>query len=133
MAAISFELFEKWLASYGVAWESGDAGAAIRLFADDSKYYENPFADPMVGRDAIRRYWSEGAGESQKDVQFTHRAIAVVEDTGLAHWGATFVRVPSGNRVELDGLLMAVFDASGKCIVFREWWHRREQGSVEAA
>ena len=133
MAEMSFGDFEKWLVSYGAAWQMGDAQAAIRLFADDAKYYENPFADPMVGKDAIHRYWSEGAGESQKDVQFTHRAIAVVEGKGLAHWRATFVRVPSGNQVELDGFLMAEFDASGKCVVFQEWWHRREQGSVEAA
>jgi hypothetical protein len=133
MAKISFDDFEKWLLSYGAAWQSGDAQAAIRLFADDAMYYENPFADPMVGIDAIHRYWSEGAGESQKDVCFTHRAIAVVEGKGLAHWRATFVRVPSGNQVELDGFLMAEFDAHGKCLVFREWWHRREHGSVEAA
>jgi hypothetical protein len=133
MAVISFHDFEKWLVSYGAAWQSGDAEAAIRLFADNAEYHENPFGDPMVGKDAIHRYWSDGAGESQKDVQFTYRAIAVVERKGLAHWSASFIRVPSGNQVELDRFLMAEFDVSGKCIVFREWWHRREQGSIEAA
>jgi hypothetical protein len=133
MAEISSDEFEKWLVSYGIAWQTGDARTAIELFADDAKYYENPFADPMVGKDAIHRYWSEGAGESQKDVHFTHRAIAVVEGKGLAQWQATFVRVLSGNLVQLDGFLMAEFDASGKCAVFREWWHRCEKGAVEAA
>lgn len=133
MAGISFDDFEKWLEAYGAAWQGGDAGAVIGLFADDARYHENPFADPMVGREAIGRYWNAGAGDSQKDVQFTHRAVATTEGRGLAHWRASFVRVPSGNRVELDGFLMAEFDADGKCVIFREWWHRREEGSVEAA
>lgn len=66
--------------------------------------------------------WLEayGAGDSQKDVQFTHRAVATTEGRGLAHWRASFVRLRSGNRVELDGLFMAEFDADGKCVIFRD-------------
>lgn len=133
MSELSPGGFEAWLVKYGAAWQTGDADAVITLFTDDARYYENPFADPMVGRNAIRRYWSEGAGESQKDVRFTHRAIAVTGGKGLAQWQASFVRVPSGSQVELDGFLTADFDTSGKCSVFREWWHRREKGSIEAA
>jgi hypothetical protein len=133
MAEISSDEFDKWLVSYGIAWQTGDARMVIGLFADDAKYYENPFADPLAGKNAIHHYWSEGAAESQKDVHFSHRAIAVVEGKGLAQWQATFVRVPSGIHVQLDGFLMAEFDASGKCAVFREWWHRREKGTVDAA
>ncbi len=133
MAGISFEEFQAWLAGYGAAWERGDAGAIITLFAEESRYYENPFAEPMIGSDALHHYWSEGAGDGQRDVRFTHQAVAVAGRTGLARWSATFVRVPSGSRVELDGFLTAEFDASGKCVLFREWWHRREGGSVEAA
>lgn len=133
MTEMSLNDFEEWLVSYGAAWQSGDAEAAVRLFADDAMYFENPFVDPMVGKNSIHRYWIEGASQSQKDVQFSHRAIAFVAGKGLAQWKASFVRVPSGNQVELDGFLLAEFDASGKCTLFREWWHRREQGSVEAA
>jgi ketosteroid isomerase-like protein len=130
---LDIDNFNRWLDAYGAAWQDGDAEAAMALFAMDAEYYENPFDDPMVGKDAIHRYWSDGAGESQRDVRFVHEAIAVVESTGLAHWQAAFVRIPSGNHVELDGFLMAEFDASGRCAVFREWWHRREEGAIEAA
>ena len=133
MAEISMDEFREWLDAYGAAWQDGDAQAAHNLFTDDAEYYETPFGNPMVGRDAIRRYWSEGAGESQEGVRFLHEAIAVLESKGFAQWQATFVRIPSGNHVELDGFLMAEFDGAGKCSVFREWWHRREEGSIEAA
>lgn len=133
MTAIHPVAFEEWLVRYGSAWQAGDARAAVELFSDDAEYYENPFAAPMVGRPAIQRYWSRGAGESQEDVHFIHRSIAVLGDTGLAQWHATFVRVPSGSHVELDGLLIAEFDRQGKCRVFREWWHRREGGAIQAS
>ena len=84
MATIPLHEFENWLGEYGAAWQPGNAQAAIELFTDDAKYYESPFDDPMIGKDAIRRYWSEGAGESQKDVRFSHEAVEVVESKGLA-------------------------------------------------
>ena len=127
MTVISMNEFEKWLEAYGDAWQSGDAQAAIELFSDDAEYYETPFDDPMVGRDAIQRYWSAGPEKSQQEVHFSHQAVAVVESKGLAQWQASFVRIPSGNQVELDGFLVAKFDGTGKCSVFREWWHRRER------
>lgn len=126
--------FEKWLDAYGAAWQAGDAQAAIELFADDAEYYETPFDDPMIGKDAISQYWTEGAGKSQKDVHFSYEPLAVVENVGLARWRASFVRIPSGNQVELDGFLLAEFDGGGKCSVFREWWHRREsEGSSNSS
>lgn len=35
-------------------------------------------------------------------------------------------RTLPGAHVEIDGVLMAQFDAGMKCVVFREWWHGRE-------
>ena len=126
--------FKKWLDAYGDAWQTGDAEAAIDLFSIDAEYYETPFDDPMVGSDAIHQYWSEGAGESQRDVRFLHEAMTVIGSKGFAKWQATFVRIPSGNPVKLDGFLQAQFDGTGKCSVFREWWHRREtEGDVESS
>lgn len=127
------ESFEKWLAAYGAAWQNGDADAVIVLFSDDAEYYENPFATPMRGKEAIHRYWSEGAQESQKDVVFEFTDAVAAGNTGMARWRASFVRVPSGRHVALDGFLTAEFNAAGKCSVFREWWHRREGDVVQAS
>jgi len=118
--------FKKWLDAYGAAWENGDADAAAALFTEDAAYHETPFDEPMTGIQAIHRYWTEGAAQSQKDVAFSYEALAVVGNVGLARWHASFVRIRTGKRVELDGFLLAEFAAAGKCAVFREWWHRRE-------
>lgn len=126
MAQLSIEGFTGWLEKYGQAWRNGDAHAVVHLFSEDARYEETPFDEPMIGRDAIRRYWDEGANRSQRDVSFAFQIITVKGNTGSARWQASFYRVPSGMRVELDGVLTAEFADDGKCRSFREWWHRRE-------
>lgn len=122
------DAFEGWLRAYQRAWETGDPDAAVALFADDAAYYETPFDEPMVGAEAIRRYWSEGAEQAQADVRFRYTILSTAGRTGVARWSAAFERVPSGVGVELDGVLAAEFDTSGRCQAFGEWWHRRESG-----
>jgi ketosteroid isomerase-like protein len=118
--------FDDWLRRYGEAWMAGDPQAAVRLFADDAAYHETPFDPPMTGSEAIRRYWTEGAQDGQREVTFGAQCVGVGGDTGYARWQATFVRVRDGAAVELDGVLSARFAPDGRCCEFREWWHRRE-------
>lgn len=118
--------FEQWLTLYGEAWKAGDPEAVLELFSAHAEYYETPFEPPMIGHEAIRRYWTEGAQGAQRQVRFEARSIAFDGTTGYAVWRATFERVPSDAVVELDGVLSAQFDARMCCDVFREWWHRRE-------
>lgn len=117
--------FDRWLKGYGDAWERQDPDAAVRLFAGEAKYYETPFDAPMVGLDAVREYWSEGAA-AQRDIHFAYDLLALVDNTGIARWTSSFTRVPSGVVVRLDGMLSALFDKDGLCVEFREWWHREE-------
>ena len=116
---------KQWLDEYGRVWEQGDAEASVRLYAEDVKYYETPFTEPDVGQEAVRRYCLEAAG-AQRDVRFSHEALAMTGDTGIARWHASFVRVPSGRSVDLDGVFVLRFDEGGKCRELREWWHRVE-------
>lgn len=118
--------FRQWLKQYGDAWAAGDPDAAVLLFSAAAAYYETPFDPPMVGTEAIRQYWTEGAKTAQRDVVFEATCLSLRGDTGIAHWRATFRRVPSNRFVELDGVLSARFDDASRCEEFREWWHRRE-------
>jgi ketosteroid isomerase-like protein len=119
--------FERWLADYGAAWERGDPDAVLGLFAPDAAYHETPFEPAMVGAEAIRRYWADGARDGQTEVRFEAQVVACDGATGYARWSASFRRVPSGRFVELDGMLAARFDDTQRCVEFREWWHRRER------
>jgi ketosteroid isomerase-like protein len=116
---------DQWLDAYGRAWEQGDAETAAGLYAEDVKYFETPFSEPATGREAVRGYCLEAAA-AQRDVRFSHEAYVMDCDTGIARWHCSFVRVPTGVHVELDGMFVLTFDEEGKCRELREWWHRVE-------
>ena len=114
-----------WLEQYRQAWETRDAGAAARLFADDAAYHETPFGTPARGKDGVRAYWS-AATEHQRQVKFSYEVLSVTGDSCIAHWRAEYTRVPSGVQAWLDGVFVLEFETGGLCRTLREWWHRTE-------
>lgn len=120
------ESFQEWLEAYKLAWETRTPEAAGELFTEEALYYEAPFAEPLEGQTGVVAYWSD-VPRSQKQIQFDYQILAVTGNTGIAHWQASFVRILSGAFVELDGILTAEMDEDGRCRVFREWWHSKEE------
>ena len=115
-----------WLGAYKRAWVERDPAAAAELFAADATYHETPFDEPSRGRKGIFEYWS-GATRMQRDFRFTYEILAATENGGVAHWRASFVRLPANSRVVLDGIFVVELDADGRCTEFREWWHVQEE------
>lgn len=123
---LTIDSFENWLSDYKDCWEQGDSDRLVKLFTSDAEYHEAPFEPPMVGTEAIRAYWQEGAEYGQKNVTVQFNRACVIGNRGLVHWNAKFERVPDSVKVELDGFLELDFTDSGLCRILREWWHRRE-------
>jgi uncharacterized protein (TIGR02246 family) len=115
---------DAWLKNYEQAWESRDAERAAALFTENARYHEQPFDPPKPGRKGIRDYWTTVTAD-QRDIDFTFDIIAVNGSTGIARWAASLVSASSGVRVQLDGVFVLTFDASGLCSELREWWHVR--------
>lgn len=124
--SLTIERFAVWLDEYGDASRSNDPAASAALFTDDARYYESPFDEPLVGRDAIHRYWAQGA-TTLTDKESSYEILAVVGSRGIANWRSRFTRVTTGTRSTLDCLFVADFDDSGRCREFREWWHLRHE------
>ena len=61
MKALTVDAFDQWLTQYGQASQQNDAQASAELFAQDARYYESPFEEPLIGREAIYHYWRQGA------------------------------------------------------------------------
>ena len=120
------EQFTQWLQAYGDAWEQGDPDAIIKLFSPDTKYFETPLVEPLVGQTALYDYWTRGAQDSHTDITFSAIPLFVSKHQGFARWQASFTRKRTRRRVHLDGALFAQFDDSLQCTEFREWWHRKE-------
>ena len=117
--------FQSWLDAYGRAWETRDANAAAGLFTDNAAYYETPFVEPLRGRAEIHAYWSHVA-QTQEHIRFKSEILACTTQQGIAHWWASFARVPEGTHVKLDGIFLVSLNADGRCETLREWWQRKQ-------
>jgi uncharacterized protein (TIGR02246 family) len=113
---------QAWLGKYEAAWEQRDPDQAAALFTENATYRETPFQEPFKGRAGIRKYWAEVTAD-QRMIDFKSDVIAVQGNVGVAHWSATLTTASTGAKVELDGVFVLTFDASGLCASLREWWH----------
>ncbi|HRJ56602.1 MAG TPA: nuclear transport factor 2 family protein [Anaerolineales bacterium] len=122
---LTLEHFTTWMTAYGRASAENDPQASANLFAENARYHENPFDEPITGRTAIYEYWDKGA-RNLKDKESTFEILSVQENRGIAHWQSKFTVTESGKRLALDCLFVVEFDDEGLCQSFREWWHIRE-------
>ena len=125
MPLLTLEHFTAWMTAYGRASTENDPQASANLFAENARYHENPFDEPITGRTAIYEYWDKGA-RNLKDKESTFEILSVQENRGIAHWQSKFTVTESGKRLALDCLFVVEFDDEGLCQSFREWWHIRE-------
>jgi len=118
-ASVAKEFLEK----YKKAWETRDAGLAASLFTRDVRYKENPFGEPISGREAIHHHWA-GATRQQEDIHFT---VTNSLHTGyflVAEWTCSYRDRATGKRRELAGMFFADFYGT-QVRTFREYWQSR--------
>jgi uncharacterized protein (TIGR02246 family) len=112
---------DAWVDRYVAAWQSNDPDDIGALFADDARYFTEPFRDPWVGRDAIVEGWL-AIRDEPGTWTFRHETLAVAD-------GAAFVRgrttYESPER-EYSNLWVIELDGDGRAREFTEWWMRHE-------
>ena len=114
-----------FLAKYKKAWETRNADLAAGLFTRDAHYKQDPFAEAIIGREAIHDYWA-GATGRQEDVHFTVGAVIQSGYMLAAEWTCTYQDRSSGEKKELAGMFLA--DFYGKQVRrFREYWLSRRR------
>ncbi len=119
------QTFHQWLTRYGEVWESRYPEGVAELYSEHVLYYWTPFDRPKQGRGEIIAA-SREASSRQENIQFRYELLALREHKGWARWWCSFVRVTTGRKVRLDGILEATFDDEDLCTEFREWWHSDE-------
>jgi hypothetical protein len=122
-SALSNAAAKKFLAIYKEAWETRNPEQAANLFTRDAHYWETPFSEPAVGREAICTYWKR-ATEVQEDIHFTVNSFFIVRYQLVAEWSCSYTHSPTGEHRELAGILLADF-YGGQVRTFREYWQRR--------
>ena len=118
---------DRWLDTYGRAWERLDLDAFVGCFALDAVYQWGPWSEPLRGHDEIREKTAQ-AFSHQDDIHFGHEPLAITPDgRGIARWWVS-MDVPAEGTVEEDeGIFLVTFDEEGRCTEFREWWNSRSR------
>lgn len=114
---------KRFLTRYKEAWESRNADLAAALFTRDAHYWENPFGEAIIGREAIHAYW-QAATRDQEDVHFAVKNSFHHQYTLVAEWTCNYKHGSSRERRELAGMMFADFYGD-QVRTFREYWHRR--------
>ncbi len=122
---MTLDELDRWIDTYGRAWERKDVDAFVACFAADAAYYWGPSWDePLRGHDAIRARTAEAISQ-QRAVRFGHERLAITPDgRGLARWWVS-LDVAGGVIVELEGIFLVTLGEDGLCTDFREWWNER--------
>ena len=114
-----------WVNTMGKAWITRNPELIPPLFADEFKYFESPFADPVTSKKDLLILWQE-VPQSQKDVKFNFEIISSSDFRYIAHWQASFTRTPSGKKAFLDGIFLINLNSEGLCTLFKQWWVNKE-------
>ena len=111
-----------WLDRYVAAWSSYDAAAIGDLFSEDAEYRYQPWADPIVGRDAIVADWLKdkdepGSWTAHYDVLDPRRR------PGVGHRREPLLRTRTArSRRSTTTTGRCRFDGHGRCVEFVEYY-----------
>jgi ketosteroid isomerase-like protein len=108
------------LETFGRAWQTFDGDLIVSMFTDDAEYHADLFAPPMVGHNAIRAYWNDGAATT-RDVEFTVERHWVAGDAVLCAWHASFQDLAANDQVRLVGFMTWEMATDGRIARLREW------------
>lgn len=112
---------QNWLSTLDRAWVERKPELIGSICAEDVKYYENPFEKPRIGKQAVIDEW-QNVPSSQRDITFKFDIIGIANGVGIAHWHASFTRIPQMKTDTLDGIFTIKLNEAGLCTEFHMWW-----------
>lgn len=118
------DVFKSWLDALGSAWVNLDPAAAGLICADDVRYYEKLFHQPLKSPAEVKEQW-RGDLEYQKDVKVDTEIIAIEGNVGVARFWATFTVINPNDKSEkkytCDGIFLVELNEQGLCRKFEQW------------
>ena len=118
--------FLGWLDAYESAWRSPGTDGLRRIFSTDAVYLKSPYAEPLVGLDAIAVMWEDERDGPDEVFTMGREVVAVSGDVGVGR-----VEVAYGEPVRqyYRDLWVVRFDDAGLAVHFEEWPFWPDQGS----
>jgi uncharacterized protein (TIGR02246 family) len=115
-----------WLDGYSHAWGTYDPEEIAALFSADAVYYDEPYSEPVRGRDAIVASWLEDRDEAGT-YEGSYHPVLVCGDQAVARGTSRYFNTNGSVEREYDNLFLLRFDADGRCAEYREWYMRRPE------
>jgi len=122
-AAPTRELARELVDAFARGWSKTNLDLISSVFSEQATFLETPFAEPLRGAEAIRRYWSE-VPVNQAEITVTTGEIYTAGPWFSTEFKALFRRRRTGEWVEARGALFC--ETEGERISeMRMYWHRR--------
>ena len=109
---------QRWVDGYEAAWRTPGTDGLAALFSRDATYFHSPYADPVVGLEAIGIMW-EAERDGPDEVFILSNEIFAVD--GPVAVVRAVVRYGDPLRQEYTDLWLLRFDEEGRCSWFEEW------------
>ncbi|MFI6865871.1 YybH family protein [Nocardia sp. NPDC050406] len=108
----------QWVAAYERAWRTPGTSSLSALFTPDCEYLVSPWAEPLVGVEALAKFWEDGRDGPDEPFTMSSRIVAVDGDTAVVR---VFVDYHADDPARWRDLWIIRFDSSGRCAHFEEW------------
>jgi ketosteroid isomerase-like protein len=119
--------FQDWLDRYVEAWKTYDPAKIGALFSEDAQYRYHPQDDPVVGRDAIVKDWTEDPDE-KGTYDAKYAPLAIDGDVHVANGWSRYLDSPGGEpNDEYHNIYVCRFNDAGECTEFTEYWIQNRQ------
>ncbi len=114
----------EWLDRYVAAWKSYDPNAIGALFAADVRYYYTPYADPLIGREAVVKSWLDNQ-DAPNTWEAHYEPIAVDGSTVIANGFSRYFEDDGTFQAEWDNIFRLRFNDQGECTEFCDWYMKK--------
>ena len=88
--------------AFGKAWEKGKVDQIIEGFRDDAALLDDPFAEPVKGKAALRDYWKD-VPYHQSEITFTAGEIFAAGPWFSTEFRVVYRRRRTGEWVDARG------------------------------
>ena len=107
---------------FAKGWSKANLDTIMAVFADEAVFIETPFATPLRGTAAIRRWWAD-VPYYQSEITVTTGEVFAAGPWFSTEFKLTFRRRKTGEWVEARGAMFC--ETRGEKISeLRMYWHR---------
>jgi hypothetical protein len=116
------------MAAFKQGWERRSPDTILELLSAEIDYRPDPFAEPLIGLNAVRSFWNDLVA-AQEHVEFDAERTWVSGTTVLTSWHAAYTLIATAERVRVRAFMTLELNEDLKVARVRQWSIERAVGS----